>query len=484
MKSLFLKIPAVVCLAASLIPATAQMGPGQDGQGQDGPDKHPGTPASKPYMPQPPDHQLEQLLTQIDQNNLQATVQKLVSFGTRHTSSSQTDPNRGIGAATAWVFQQLQTYAAASGNMTVFKQSFVQPAGPKIPVPTTITNVIATLQGSASPERFYVIVAHLDDRATDVLDFTSDAPGADRDASGVAVVLELARVMSLAKQVLPGTIVFSVVAGEEEGLFGSTFMAQQMAAAGNDVQGAFSVDTIGNSTAQDGTKDPKEVRLFTEGIPSSATANQISILQAVGGEDDSSSRELGRFVKSVAENPSTGMSIWLMRRRDGYLKASDNIAFSQQGFPAARFTEPNENFNHEAQNVQVVNGVQLGDLASFLDYAFMARVARVSGAALWSLAEGPATPKGLELHVSPPVNFAGTNQTTLTWFAAPDPDLAGYEVVWRNMDDTDWTHVIPVGTVTSITFSFFPEDNFIVGLRTVDTSGRHSPVAYPAVVTF
>jgi hypothetical protein len=326
-------------------------------------------------------------------------------------------------------------------------------------------------------------VAHLDDRVTDVMDFTSDAPGADRNASGVAVVLELARVMAIAKQVLPGTIVFSVVAGEEQGLYGSSFMAQQMAAAGNDVQGAFSVDTIGNSTAQDGTKDPNEVRLFTEGIPTSATPSQISIMQSEGGEDDSLSRELGRFAKSVGENPSTGMTIWLMRRRDRYLKASDNLPFSLQGYPAARFTEPNENFNHEAQKVQVVNGVQLGDLASFLDYAFMARVARVSGASLWSLAEGPGTPKNLLLHVAPPVNFAGTNSTTLTWSLGSDLGLAGYEVVWRNMDESDWTHVIPVGIVTTVTFPFFPKDNFIIGLRAVDANGRHSPVAFPTAVT-
>jgi hypothetical protein len=297
MRPSFLRI-VVIGLAASLTPVVALNG--QDGQGQNqSAEVHPGTPPSKPYLPQSPDSQLQQLLSQINQNNLQTTVQKLVSFGTRHTASSQTDPNRGIGAATAWVFQQFQAYAAASaGNMTVQEQSFVQPVSNRIPVPTVITNVIATLQGSASPQRFYVIVAHLDDRVTDVLDFTSDAPGADRDASGVAVVLELARVMASAKPVLPGTIVFSVVAGEEQGLYGSAFMAGQMAAAGNDVQGVFSVDTIGNSTAQDGTKDPYEVRLFTEGIPTNVTPNQISLMQSVGGEDDSSSRELGRFAKS------------------------------------------------------------------------------------------------------------------------------------------------------------------------------------------
>jgi len=478
MKASFLPISVFICLAASLIPAVAQ---DQDGQGQNGPtvEVHPGTPPSKRYLPQPPDNQLAQLLSQINQSNLQATVLRLTQFGTRHTASSQTDPVRGIGAATNWVFAQFQAIAAtSSGNMTVQKQTFVQPVSNRIPVPTTITNVIATLQGTASPERFYVLVAHLDSRVTDVLDFTSDAPGADGDASGVAVVLELARVMATANQ-LPGTIVFTTVAGEDQGLYGSAFEAAQMAAAGADVQGVFSVDTIGNSIAQDGTEDPHEVRLFTEGIPTNVTASQVALMQSVGGEDDSVSRELGRFAKSVAENRATGMSIWLMRRRDRYFRASDNISFAQQGYPAARLTEPNENFNHENQNTQVVNGVQLGDLIQFLDFAFMARVARVSGAAIWSLAEGPGTPKNLEIHTTPPGTFSGTNSTTLTWDQGTDAGLAGYEVVWRNMDDTDWTHVIPVGNVTSVTFPFFPKDNFIIGVRAVDVNGHHSPVAFP-----
>jgi Peptidase family M28 len=182
------------------------------------------------------DPALRALIKQIDPDRIQATILRLTQFGTRHTASSQTDPVRGIGAATAWVTQQMQAIAATSGGtMTVQQQSFVQPVSSRIPVPTTITNVIATLHGTASPERFYVVTGHLDSRVTDVLDFTSDAPGADDDASGVACVLELARLF--ATHQFPGTIVFATVAGEEEGLYGSSFMAQQMKAAGNDVQG-------------------------------------------------------------------------------------------------------------------------------------------------------------------------------------------------------------------------------------------------------
>src|SRR6516165_1346743 len=238
----FLSASAVTAAAVPLLGGTAQAATSPALAGQD------------------PDVELRALLRQIDPSRIEATIQQLVGFGTRHTASSQTDPVRGIGAATAWVFDQMQGFAAASsGNMTVQKQTYLQLPANRIPVPTTITNVIATLQGTASPERFYVVTGHLDSRVTDVLDFTSDAPGADDDASGVACVLELARLF--AAHQFPGTIVFATVAGEEEGLYGSTFMAKQMAAAGNDVQGMFSNDIIGASRAFDGTQpDPHTVR--------------------------------------------------------------------------------------------------------------------------------------------------------------------------------------------------------------------------------
>jgi hypothetical protein len=196
----------------------------------------------------------------------------------------------------------------------------------------------------------------------------------------------------------------------------------------------------------------------------------------VGGENDSSSRELGRFAKSVAENDATDMAVWLINRRDRYHYPGDQIAFQAQGFPAARFTEPNENFNHERVNVQVVNGVQFGDLVPFLDFKFLARVARVSAATIWSLAQGPGTPKNVALSIGMPSN---ENSTNLTWEQGTDLSLAGYEVVWRESDDSDWTHVIPAGNVTSASFSFFPKDNFLIGVRAVDVDGRHSPVAFP-----
>jgi hypothetical protein len=424
------------------------------------------------------DPALRTLLQQVDANRIKATIEQLVAFGTRHTLSSQSDPVRGIGAATAWVTEQMQAIAATSvGTMTVQQQSFVQPPGPRIPVPTVITNVIATLQGTASPQRFYVVTGHLDSRVTDVLDGTSDAPGADDDGSGVACVLELARLF--ATHQFPGTIVFATVSGEEQGLFGSTFMAEQMAAAGNDVQGMFSNDIIGASQAFDGTKpDPFTVRMFLEGIPTAVTSPQISLMQAVGGENDGLSRQLGRFVKSVAPFSLTGMNIRLVWRRDRYLRASDHVSFQGQGYAAARFTEPRENFNHEHQNTQVVNGVQLGDLIEFVDFDYVARVTRVNAAALWALATSPGTPKNAQVHTTPPVSFSGTNLTTLSWDANPETNLTGYEVVLRESTASDWTTALSVGTVTTVTLDI-SKDNVQMGVRAVDSHGNRSPVAFP-----
>jgi hypothetical protein len=258
-------------------------------------------------------------------------------------------------------------------------------------------------------------------------------------------------------------------------------MAAQMAAAGNDVQGMFSNDIVGASQAFDGTKpDPFTVRMFLEGIPTAATANDISVMQSVGGENDGRSRQLGRFVHEVATPDLTGMNVRLIWRRDRYLRGSDHLSFQGQGYAAARFTEPRENFDHEHQNTQVVSGVQFGDLIQFVDFGYVARVARVNAAALWSLATSPATPKGLQIHTTPPPTLAGTNLTMLSWDANPEANLAGYEVVMRETTVPDWTSAKSVGNVTSVTLDI-SKDNVQFGLRAVDADGNRSPVAFPAV---
>ncbi|MEV4482930.1 M20/M25/M40 family metallo-hydrolase [Micromonospora coxensis] len=422
--------------------------------------------------PQPPDRELRALLREVDRNRIEATVRRLAAFGTRHTLSSQDDPVRGIGAARDWIHRQLTGYAAASGGrMTVELQSYVQEPAPRIPVATRITNVVATLRGDTSPGRVYVVTGHYDSRASDVSDAVSDAPGADDDASGVAVLMELARVM--ATRHTGATVVFAAVAGEEQGLYGSTYLAKQLKAAGADVQGMFSNDIVGSSTADDGTRDPRAVRLFAEGVPTAETPAEASTRQSVGGENDSPSRQLARFVGDVAENGATGMRIRVVYRRDRYLRGSDHIPFLREGWPAGRFTEPNEDFAHQHQDVRVVDGRQYGDLPEFCDFDYITRVALVNGATLWSLAQAPGTPKDVTI-----VTTNLTNDTTLRWRRGDEADLAGYEVVWRETTAARWQKVIDVGDVTEVTVDL-SKDNVFFGVRAVDRAGHRSPVAFP-----
>ncbi|MEV4813801.1 M20/M25/M40 family metallo-hydrolase [Micromonospora avicenniae] len=426
----------------------------------------------QPLRPQSPDRELRDLLRAVDQRRIEAIVRRLVAFGTRHTLSAQDDPERGIGAARDWIYDQMREYAAASGGrMTVELQSYVQQPASRIPVPTRITNVVATLRGETSPNRTYVVTGHYDSRATNVMDAESDAPGADDDASGVAVVMELARLMATRRTA--ATIVFAAVAAEEQGLYGSAHLAQQLKAAGADIQGMFSNDIVGSSTADDGTRDPRAVRLFAEGVPTAETPGEANTRRSVGGENDSPSRQLARFVKDVAENGATGMEVRVIYRRDRYLRGSDHISFLEQGWPAGRFTEPHEDFAHQHQDVRVVDGKQYGDLPEFCDFGYITRVARVNGAALWSLAQAPGTPKGTII-----VTTDLTNNTTLRWQRGTEPDLAGYEVLWRETTAAEWQKVIPVGDVTQVTVDL-SKDNVFFGVRAVARSGLRSPVAFP-----
>lgn len=428
--------------------------------------------------PQRPDAELRAILREIDEHRIEATVRRLAAFRTRHTLSSQTDPVRGIGAARDWIFAEMTKSAQRSGGrMTVELQSYLQqPAPPRIPVATTITNVVATLRGSTTPERVYVVSGHYDSRCSDPLDATKDAPGADDDASGVAVAMELARVLATRRPA--ATIVFAAVAGEEQGLFGARHMAAlfktaRYNTAGTNVQAMFTNDIVGSSRADDGTRDPRTIRLFAEGVPTSETPAQADIRRAVGGENDSPSRQLARFVRSVAENDATGMTVRVIHRRDRYLRGGDHIPFLEQGYPAARFTEPHEDYAHQHQDVRVENGKRFGDLPEFCDFPFIARVARVNAATMWSLATAPGTPEDVRIRTD-----QLTNDTDLVWRRGTDPDLAGYEVVWRETTAADWTHAIEVGNRSEAKVDL-SKDNVFFGVRAVGKNGRRGPVAFP-----
>ncbi|MEW2570679.1 M20/M25/M40 family metallo-hydrolase [Streptomyces sp. NPDC047070] len=438
--------------------------------------EEPGAGARPPATAQPPDRELRALLREIDPARIEATVRTLVSFGTRHTLSAQDDPARGIGAARDWILAQLRSYAATSGGrMTAELQSYVQEPAPRVPTATRITNVLATLRGSVTPERVYVVSGHYDSRVTDVMDATSDAPGADDDASGVAVAMELARVMAGRRPA--STIVFAAVAGEEQGLYGAAYMAARFKAAGTDVQGMFTNDIVGASRADDGTSDPYTIRLFAEGVPTSETPEQAATRRSVGGENDSPSRQLARFVRDTADNPATGMRVRVVHRRDRYRRGGDHIPFLEQGYAAARFTEPAEDFAHQHQDVRVEDDKQYGDLPEFCDFPFVARVARVNAAALWTLAQAPGAPREARI-----LTAALTNSTQLVWARGVEPDLAGYEVVWRETTAAEWTHVIPVGDVTSHEVDL-SKDNVFFGVRAVNRTGRRSPVSFPSPQT-
>jgi len=415
------------------------------------------------------------MLDDVKAKNIEHTIDTLVGFGTRHTLSSQTDPNRGIGAATQWVYEQLQQDAAASGGrLTVEKQTFTQPAGGRIPQDTDITNVIATLHGQqpASAGRMYVVSGHLDSRVTDVLNGTSDAPGADDDASGVAGVLELARVMS--KHDFDATIVFAVFSGEEQGTFGSINYATRLKNANANVAGMFSNDIIGNTLGQNGVRDRHDLRVFAEGPSPQETPAQAAIRRTMGGENDSPPRELARFVREAAEAAVPKMNVWIIYRRDRFLRGTDDGPFLDRGYPGLRMTEPNEDYRHEHQDVREENGVEFGDRLKFVDFDYVADVTQVNLAALAALASGPAAPTGVKVEAA-----TLTVDTTLEWQPNSEPDLVGYEVVWRDTNAPYWQHTIPVGNVTSFTVKGITKDNFLFGVRAVDTDGNRSVVTFP-----
>ena len=422
--------------------------------------------------------QITRIVQEIDARNIERTIRKLVSFGTRNTLSTQTDPNRGIGAARDWLFSEFSKAAEQSGGrMTVEKQTFEQPKAARVPEPIMITNVVATLKGTQpeSAGRTYIVSGHYDSMCTSPTDATCDAPGANDDASGTAAVLEMARVM--AKYKFDATIIFMAVAGEEQGLLGSTYAAEQAKQKGVDVDAMFTNDIIGNSLGGNGVRDAHTVRVFSEGVPSSEKPEEATVRRGVGGENDSAPRQLARFIKETGEHYVSAMRVMMVYRRDRYLRGGDHIPFLERGFPAVRFTEPNEDYRHQHQNVRIENEVQYGDLPQFDDFNYIANVARVNAASLSALALGPGRPKNVGL-----LTTRLTNDTDLKWDANKEPDLAGYEIVWRDTTSPVWTNARAVGNVTSFTVKGMSKDNYFFGVRAVDKQGNKSPVSFPRPV--
>lgn len=423
-----------------------------------------------------PNAEINKMLKDVSAKRIETDIRKLVSFGTRNTLSEQTSATRGVGAARDWIFAEFQKISADCGNcLTVEKQTFLQPKANRIPEPTNLTNVVATLRGTTNPERVYVVSGHYDSMCLSPTDAKCDAPGANDDASGTAAVIEMARVMS--KQKFDATIIFMTVPGEEQGLLGAAYFAEHAKQNKMDIEAMFTNDIIGGATSFKNAADRNSVRVFSEGVPSNETEAEAAQRRSVGGENDSASRQLARFIKETADKYSPKFGVQMIYRRDRYLRGGDHIPFLERGFTAVRFTETHEDYTHQHQNVRTENGIQYGDLPEFVDFGYIANVTRINAASLANLALAPAKPKNVGL-----ITSKLTNDTELKWDANQENDLAGYEVVWRGTTDAVWTNSVFVGNVTSYTLKDMSKDNFFFGVRTVDKDGNKSPVSFPKPV--
>lgn len=426
----------------------------------------------------PLDPQIQKIVREISASNIEAIIKKLAGFGTRHSLSETESETRGIGAARRWIKAELERYSRASGGrLRVEFDEFTQQPVARIPRPTQIVNVVATLPGrqDESKDRIYVVSGHYDSCvcSQDMLDATSDAPGANDDASGTAAVMEMARVMS--KYEFDATLVFMTVAAEEQGLLGAGHWAEQAKEKKLNVAGMITNDIIGSSRAEDGRVDDRQVRLFAEGVPPARndSAEMRSMLQT-GGENDGPPRQLARYIKEVAEKYVRGMKVTVVYRRDRYLRGGDHSPFLDRGWPAVRMTEPNEDFKHQHQRIRKENGVQYGDLVEFVDFNYVAQVTRVNASALASLALAPAAPSNVEVET-----VRLENDTTLRWEANKEPDLAGYQIVWRETTAPFWQHKVFAGNVTRYTVKGVSKDNYLFGVQAVDKDGNASMAVYP-----
>ncbi|MGG7602957.1 M28 family peptidase [Massilia sp. BKSP1R2A-1] len=431
----------------------------------------PAAPAAPDLTRQQP--QIKKILADVSPKRIEGYVAKLVSFGTRHTMSETESDTRGIGAARRWIKAELERCGAGTKLQVAF-DSHIAPVSARISRPTEIVNVVATLPGSqdASKDRIYVTSGHYDSRVSDVMNYTADAPGANDDASGTAAIMELACVMS--KYKFDATLVFMAVAAEEQGLLGARHWATQARQKNLNIAGMFTNDIIGSSRADNGKVDDKQVRLFSQSIPATKEMSEaVRQLVATGGDSDSLSRQLARHTKEQGERYVKDFKVSVIHRADRYLRGGDHMPFLEQGYAALRFTEPAEDFAHQHQDLRTENGKVYGDLAEFNDVDYIAKVTRVNAATLASLALAPAAPQGVKLRTD-----KLTNDSTLMWQTNPEPDVAGYRIVWRETTAANWQGSKWVGNVTEATVDL-SKDNVFFGVQAVDKDGNVSVATYP-----
>jgi len=420
------------------------------------------------------DTKIAEAIRQVSADHIRQTIEKLVSFNNRSTLSAQDEDSikagRGIGAVREWIKAEFERYSKDCGGcLEVKTDAFTEQPAERIPKPTEITNVYAVLKGvdPKQAERIVLVTGHYDSRNAENSNITDPAPGANDDASGTAVSLECARVLS--KSRFPATIIFLAVAGEEQGLNGSKHFAQMAKQQGWNLEAVLNDDIVGGDLGPG--QDAGVVRVFSEGLPTAATDAEIRRIRMLGGESDSKSRELARYIADVGRSYDTGVKPLLIFRLDRFLRGGDHYSFNQQGFSAVRFTDYREDYNHQHQNVRTENGIEYGDLPKFVDFDYVARVARLNAAALASLATAPAAPASVKM-----VTKELDNNTTLTWEASVG--AAAYEVLWRSTSAPDWEYVQTIGTGTRATLKV-SKDNVIFAVRAVDAAGHRSLPVVP-----
>ena len=373
------------------------------------------------------DAKLRSIIAPVSAAQLRHTIEALVSFGTRHTLSSQTDPKRGIGAALEWTRGEFQRYSSACGNCLTIVDPSEMMTSARVPTPTRVRDMVAIQRGTERPNDVVIIQGHIDSRVTDVMNFTSDAPGANDDGSGTAAVIEAARVLS--KRKFPGTIVYAALSGEEQGLLGGKVLANYAKAQGWNVVAVLNNDIIGNSCSSDGVCDSAHARVLSEGPRSQGQADLAAQTHSLGGENDAPSRNISRYLDSLADRLKIGLDVRQIWRTDRFGRGGDHIPFLEMGYPAARISVAIENYDWQHQDLRTENGKRYGDTIDHVDFAYLAKMTKLNVAALASIASAPPPP-------DPKVEGAVSTDTTVSWIV--EPGAAAYKIWWRRTDASNW----------------------------------------------
>lgn len=423
-------------------------------------------PAPKPAKVQPV---LKAVAADVDAKALEATIRSLVGFGTRHTLSDTTSETRGIGAARRWTAARFAAISKDCGGCLVVETPTKTFTGKRAPNGVEIVDVLGIQRGTTDPDRVIIIAGHIDSRVNDVMDATTDAPGANDDASGVAAVLEAARVLSRHK--FPATIVYAVLSGEEQGLFGGQLLAQTAKEKGWKVEADLNNDIVGNVHGIGGTVDRTHVRVFSEGTKAVETPEQANTRRYNGGEVDSPSRNLARFMDGLAERYVKGLDVVMVYRTDRYGRGGDQVPVLEAGYPAVRVTEAAEHYDRQHQTVRTENGRAYGDVIEGVDFPYLAQVTRLNAVTLAALASAAAPPSGVK------IEGAVSADTKVSWTAVPG--AAGYRVWWRGTTEPQWSRARAVGAETSTTLTNVVIDDWFFGVSSVSADGWESPVVFP-----